>query len=126
MSELLNIIGIVKTTLYHECPCCHSTEIDYGECDTRNDSKPNHEWYQHMTCKICKSKYISVFHHVHQEILEDNTFNTTQTLSRHLLIKRIKTNTLTEKDLQLFSDMLENAELIPDSGFQIGIYAIGE
>ncbi len=116
----------VKTTLYHECPCCHSIDADYGECDTRNDSKPNHEWIQHMTCNTCKSKFISVFHHVCQEIVEDNSFNQKQENARNMILARIRSNTLKESDIKLLEDILENSELVPDRGFQLGVYALAE
>ena len=51
-------------------------------------------------------------------------FNAIQETAKAELIERINTNSLTENDLKLFSDMLENSTLVPGCGFNIGTYAL--
>ena len=51
-------------------------------------------------------------------------FNAIQETAKAELIERINTNSLTENDLKLISDMLENSTPVPGCGFNIGTYAL--
>ena len=46
-------------------------------------------------------------------------FNAIQETAKAELIERINTNSLTENDLKLISDMLENSTLVPGCGFKL-------
>lgn len=116
----------ITTNEYHVCPVCDSTKVTFGDIDTRKGTDGIFEWFQHITCNKCESTFISVFRHAYQEVIEDNSFNSKQETAKKMLLERIRTNTLTSTDLTLFSDMLDNAELVHGNGFQIGIYALTE
>ena len=95
--------NIVITAEYHECPCCGSKDMDFGDIDTRKEGTATHEWFQYMTCKTCNTEFKSVFRHVYQEILVDSN-------AKKLLLERIQNNTLSVNDLKLFADMIDKVK----------------